>query len=195
MNKKEPEFTVTDRRKFTVEGSLRDDATVEENVAPPAQPEAAAPAEAAKPAPVEQAPAPAPEQPAGPSREQREKGHGEYKKSTANLEAELREQYGPQVAQEFEVTFERVLEPFYVTALMQLGMMGQEGPERRVDIIGARQTIDTLSLLHEKTKASLTAQEENLIQTMLYQLRMAYVEVTNALSRAAQTGAPGPAKK
>jgi hypothetical protein len=59
-----------------------------------------------------------------------------------------------------------------------------------VDIIGARQTIDTLSLLSEKTKGNLTAAEGNFLQNSLYELRMAYVEVTNALARPPQ---PGPA--
>src|SRR5580700_8706354 len=86
------------------------------------------------------------------------------------------------------MTFERILASLYMTAMLQLGMMREQGQPPRVDIIGARQTIDTLSLIGEKTKNNLTAAEENFLQNSLYELRMAYVEVTNALARPPQTG-------
>jgi hypothetical protein len=41
-------------------------------------------------------------------------------------------------------------------------------------------------MLSEKTKSNLTSVEENLLQNCLYELRMAYVEVTNALARPPQ---------
>ena len=78
----------------------------------------------------------------------------------------------------------------YMTAMLQLGLMRQQNEQPRVDIIGARQTIDTLSLHAEKTKGNLTPVEQNFLQNSLYELRMAYVEVTNALARPPQ---PGPA--
>jgi hypothetical protein len=53
-------------------------------------------------------------------------------------------------------------------------------------LIGARQTIDSLSLLSEKTKGNLTPKEQNFLQNALYELRMAYVEVTNAIARGPQ---------
>jgi len=56
-------------------------------------------------------------------------------------------------------------------------------------LIGARQTIDTLGMLAEKTKGNLTPKEQVFLQNCLYELRMAYVEVTNAL---AHPPAPGP---
>jgi len=67
--------------------------------------------------------------------------------------------------------------------------MHQQGEQPRVDIVGARQTIDTLSLLSEKTRGNLTPTEQNFLQNSLYEVRMAYVEVTNALSRPPQPGA------
>jgi hypothetical protein len=41
----------------------------------------------------------------------------------------------------------------------------------------------------EKTKGNLTSTEQNFLQNVLYELRMAYVEVTNALARPPQTPA------
>ena len=43
-----------------------------------------------------------------------------------------------------------------------------------------------ISLLSEKTKGNLTAVEENFLRSSLYELRMAYLEVTNALARPPQ---------
>jgi hypothetical protein len=42
----------------------------------------------------------------------------------------------------------------------------------------ARQTIDLLLLLQEKTTGNLTGEEERLLDQILYDLRMRYVEVT-----------------
>ena len=84
------------------------------------------------------------------------------------------------------MTFERFLASMYMTAMMQLGLMHEQGGQPRIDIVGARQTIDTIGLLAEKTKRNLTPTEQNFIQNSLYELRMAYVEVTNALARPPQ---------
>jgi hypothetical protein len=89
------------------------------------------------------------------------------------------------------MTFERFMASLYMTAMMQLGLMHEQGAQPRVDIIGARQTIDTLSLIADKTKGNLTAAEQNFLQNSLYELRMAYVEVTNALSRPPAAPATG----
>lgn len=182
-NKKEPEFVVSDRRRFTDEGE-----TQSQPEARPQEPE-----QKAGPVPVPEPEAkPAEKQPAPPTAEERAEGHRAYKQSTDALDTQLRKEVGAQaVSDEFKVSFERVLEPFYVTAMMQLGLMGQEGPQRRVDIIGARQTIDTLNYLQEKTKGNLSQAEADLFENVLYQLRMQYLEITNALARAAQNPQSG----
>ena len=43
-----------------------------------------------------------------------------------------------------EMNFERVIESFYMSALIQMGAIRQDNEPPRVDIIGARQTIDSL---------------------------------------------------
>lgn len=90
------------------------------------------------------------------------------------------------------MTFERFLASLYMTAMLQLGLMHEQGGQPRVDIIGARQTIDTISLIAEKTKGNLTPVEQNFLQNSLYELRMAYVEVTNALARPPQATGTDP---
>lgn len=95
-----------------------------------------------------------------------------------------------------EMSFERVVESFYMSALIQMGAIRQEGEQPRVDIIGARQTIDSLSILQEKTKGNLTDREKTLLQNVLFELRMAWIEITNAVaSSATKPGAMPPAEK
>ena len=48
---------------------------------------------------------------------------------------------------------------------------------QRVNLPLARQTIDLLNLLQEKTRNNLTGQEERTLVQALYDLRMRYVEV------------------
>jgi hypothetical protein len=88
------------------------------------------------------------------------------------------------------MTFERIVGSLYMTALMQLGAVHEEGKPVQPDIIGARQTIDTISLLSEKTKGNLTQKEQSMLQNALFELRMAFVEVTNSLTRPPQNPSP-----
>ncbi|WP_437925801.1 DUF1844 domain-containing protein [Sorangium sp. So ce291] len=52
-----------------------------------------------------------------------------------------------------------------------------EGDEER-NLVLAHQDIDLLTLLQEKTKGNLTGDEERLLETALYDLRMRYLEVS-----------------
>jgi hypothetical protein len=178
-------FTVTDRRLFTSEGDLRSDAP-EENEAPktsappiPAPPAQKAP-QAASEAAIDR------EMPTPPTSAEQEAQAAAYKQSSRDLDKEV--ELSGHSAKDFEITFERFMASLYMTAMLQLGLMRQQNEQPRVDIIGARQTIDTLSLLAEKTKGNLTPVEENFLQNSLYELRMAYVEVTNAIARPPQPG-------
>ena len=71
----------------------------------------------------------------------------------------------------------------YTTAIMQLGLDPQSGQMKyQPDIIAARQTVDMLSILQEKTKGNLDAKETRLLDSILYELRMAYIEITKMLT-------------
>ena len=182
--REESSFTVTDRRLFTPDGELRSD--VPEESTPPV---ATAPKEPAQqPAATAESAEDDRDMPTPPSSAEQEAQAAAYKKSAKDLDTQV-ELSGHSV-KDFEITFERFLASLYMTAMLQLGLMRQQGAQPQVDIIGARQTIDTLSLISEKTKGNLTATEQNFLQNSLYELRMAYVEVTNALARPPQ---PGPA--
>jgi hypothetical protein len=97
-----------------------------------------------------------------------------------------------QSAKDLEITFERFLASLYMTGMLQLGLMRQQGEPPQLDLIGARQTIDSLALLAEKTKGNLTSVEQNFLQNALYEVRMAYVEVTNAIAKGPQEVPAGP---
>jgi hypothetical protein len=112
-----------------------------------------------------------------------------YRESAKDMDARV--ELSGHSAKELEMTFERFMASLYMTAMMQLGLMHEQGGEPRLDVIGARQTIDTLSLLATKTKGNLTPVEDAFIQNCLYELRMAYVEVSNALSRPPLATVPG----
>jgi hypothetical protein len=181
--KKQESFVVTDRRLFTSEGELRQETREEEQVSNPrVTTEATAPAE---PAPPGEDPA----MPPLPTADEQRAQADAYQKSAKELDARV--ELSGHSAKELEMTFERFLASLYMTAMLQLGLMHEEGGQARVDIVGARQTIDTLSLLAERTKGNLTSAEQNFLQNSLYEVRMAYVEVTNALARPPKTPPKG----
>ena len=186
--RQESGFTVTDRRLFTEDGELREEAREKEAREEAGAPKPAAPVAAFPEAGPTAADATAePEAPPMPTAAEQQAQADAYRKSSGELDSRV--ELSGHSAKEFEMTFERFMASLYMTAMLQLGLMHQQGEQPRMDIIGARQTIDTLALLVEKTKGNLTPTEENFLQNSLYEVRMAYVEVTNALSRPPQPGA------
>jgi hypothetical protein len=198
--RQESGFTVTDRRLFTEDGELRKDVPEEEAATKAGPPPAPAPnlsqTAAEETAPSGNAAAASPaeadgivgqDMPAAPTTAEQQAQADAYRESSQELDSRV--ELSGRSAKEFEMNFERFLASLYMTAMLQLGMMHQQGEQPRIDIMGARQTIDTLTLLAQKTKGNLTVTEENLLQNSLYEVRMAYVEVTNALSRPPQPGA------
>lgn len=181
--KKQQSFTVTDRRLFTPDGEVRTEVAPEEvqTSAPPPPP--ASPAEAAT-----SSQEPASEMPPTPTATEQKVQADAYHKSAKELDARV--ELSGHSAKELEMNFVKFMSSLYMTAMLHLGLMHEQGGQPRVDLIGARQTIDTLTLLQEKTKGNLTADEQNFLQNCLYELRMAYVEVTNVLARPPQP-APG----
>jgi len=184
--RKESEFKVSDRRLFTAEGELRssalDEEKVEQSEAPMAKP--SEPAAAKAPSSIatdNQAPPP-------PTASEQQAQHDAYRQSARDLDRQV--ELSGHSTKDLEVSFERFMASLYMTAMLQLGLMHEQGGQPAVDLIGARQTIDTLGMLSEKTKGNLTPKEQSFLQNCLYELRMAYVEVTNALAHAPNE--PGP---
>ena len=65
------------------------------------------------------------------------------------------------------------------SALYHLGVVEdpQTGAKAEPDLTLASQTIDTLAILEEKTRGNLEPEEQHLLESLLYELRMRFVEV------------------
>ncbi len=68
--------------------------------------------------------------------------------------------------------------------MIQMGAGAQEGQRPRVDILGARNTIDLFGVLAEKTQGNLTDAEDRMLQAVLFEVRMAFLELTRMNTRA-----------
>ncbi len=133
--------------------------------------------------------------PPGPTDEQNAEATRAYDATVDRLDTALRAA-DPGGERMPEMSFERLTQSLYTQALMLLGGAAQPGETPRVDILGARQTIDMLAIIAEKTKGNLSSDEEKLLESALFDLRMGFLEITQALARQAaqrQTapGAPG----
>ena len=189
-------FVVTDRRKFTMDGELRPDADPsperEERESAPAQtPTAAAePPQAAAASPEA---ASEPEMPPPPTAEENDQARRAYEMTADRLDTAIRSA-NPGMDHPPAMSFEQLVQSIYMTAMMQLGAATHEGQQPQVDILGARQSIDMLGVLAEKTKGNLTPEEARLLDSALFELRMAFLEITQALARSAAAKAPGGAR-
>jgi hypothetical protein len=195
-----PKFTVIDRRKIKAEEeqeSQTQTASQDETAARP-------PATGGGPRLVVNEPKPAPveaveaakeaEFPPLPTAEESREQKAAYDASAQRLEDLVRAQ-NPAAGAQPPVAFEHLVQQFYVSAMIQMGAGGQEGQRPRVDILGARTTIDLLGVLAEKTRGNLTESEDHTLQTVLFELRMAFMELTNMISlQAMQPPPPPPAK-
>jgi hypothetical protein len=219
MSEKQSTFTVTDRRKFTLDGELRDPSSaaaegeihsIPASAATPIPAAASEPLPAATPGagtaagealdidpdPLDEAlDGDGPEhddQDLGPVPTQQEAAdqHAEYRRSSGQLDEMIR-QANPAAPPTGQVRFEDVVQSFYLSAVIAMGAAAEPGQKPRVDIIGARQSIDMLSVLVEKTKGNLTDREQKLIQTALFNLRMMFLEITNSIAAQASK-APKP---
>jgi len=135
--------------------------------------------------------------PEPPSEAEQIEQHDAYKASGKTLDSLFQSKLGAQGAYP-EMTFDKVIESLYMSALIQMGAIRQEGETQpQIDIIGARQTIDSLTVLQEKTKGNLDDREKTLMQNVLFELRMAWIELTNAIAARAANPPAGimPEKK
>ncbi|HKQ92306.1 MAG TPA: DUF1844 domain-containing protein [Blastocatellia bacterium] len=140
-------FKVTDRRLFNPDGTLRDDALIEEAApAPPPEPGAAASPSSAQP-------------------------QGQFAAATApELQSEQED------AEPERTMFNEFLMGIASSAFIYLGLVEHPATGRRqVDMTAAKESIDMLLMLREKTKGNLTRGEEKFFDDLLSDLKMQYV--------------------
>jgi Domain of unknown function (DUF1844) len=76
-----------------------------------------------------------------------------------------------------EVTLATFIFSLSSSALVHLGEIPEpETNATRLDLSMAKQIIDTLGMLQEKTKGNLDTDEDRLLKSVLYDLRMRYVQ-------------------
>ena len=190
-----PKFEVIDRRKMKAEEEKESGATATQTA--PEEKPAAAQGESArgprlvvnesKPEAEAEKPAPAADQsateelPPAPTAEETRKSKAAYDASAQRVEDLIRAQ-NPTVGPQPPVNFETLAQQFYLSAMLQMGAGTQEGQRPRVDIMGARATIDLLAVLAEKTKGNLSDAEDRLLQSVLFELRMAFLELSSMVT-------------
>jgi hypothetical protein len=143
-------FKVTDRRLFNADGTLREDALIEEATPspPPPEPGAAASPGSAQP-------------------------QGQFATATApELQSE------PEDAEPERTMFNEFLMGIASSAFIYLGLVEHPATGRRqVDMMAAKESIDMLVMLQEKTKGNLTRGEEKFFDDLLSDLKMQYVSM------------------
>lgn len=88
------------------------------------------------------------------------------------------------------IGFEHLIQSFYLSAIMAMGAGTEPGQQPRIDILAARQSIDMLTVLEAKTHGNLSPDEQTLLQGITFEVRMMFLELTNAISQQAQQPMP-----
>jgi hypothetical protein len=142
-------FKVTDRRLFNPDGTLREDALIEEPApAPPPEPQPTVSSGSAQP-------------------------QGQF---AAAIAPELQPE--PEDAEPERTLFNEFLMGIASSAFIYLGLVEHPATGRRqVDMTAAKESIDMLVMLQEKTKGNLTRGEEKFFEDLLSDLKMQYVRM------------------
>ncbi len=194
-----PKFEVIDRRKMKAEEEEQQSQRAPEPPEPGAGPRLVVNESRAEPAPEPPAAETAPDQefegalPPAPTAQESKEQNAAYQASAERVEDLLRAQ-NPGMGKQPTVGFEHLVQQFYLSGMIQMGAGTQEGQRPRVDIVGARNTIDLLGVLSEKTRGNLTTQEEGMLQSVLFELRMAFLELTSMINVQGVPPPPPPAK-
>lgn len=208
MQEKEPQVTFTDRRKISSDGEIRPGVAESEAAEEKRRQAEASKASAAIAEPIaaakEAAPAAPPnaaethagepeeQMPEGPTAKESADSNAAYQETTQHLDEMLRTK-APDSTHLGPIVFDHLVQSMYMTAMMGMGAGTQPGEKPRIDLMGARQTIDLLGVLQEKTKGNLSENEQRLLESALFELRMMFLEITNAIARnAANPAQPQP---
>jgi hypothetical protein len=80
------------------------------------------------------------------------------------------------------IDFPSYLLSYYTQGLVLLGEVPSPYTgKKEEDVEASRHTIDILTMLKEKTKGNLNQDEEKLLETVLYELRMKYMSKTSRI--------------
>jgi len=89
---------------------------------------------------------------------------------------------GEEPAQEPTIDFPSYLLSYYTQGLVLLGEVPNPYTSKKEeDVEAARHTIDILSMIEQKTKGNLSKDEQQLLESVLYELRMKFMAKTNRI--------------
>jgi Domain of unknown function (DUF1844) len=163
-------FTVNDRRRFSSEGDLKPEFRESADPTPTSEPPPIIAAGAARTvvSPAEGAAAADPH--AYDARYAEETGYVHHPGDKPH-------DHHPRGDDTPEITFGTFLVGLSTQALMLLGDIPDPQSGRpQQDLVGAQQLIDIIGMLEQKTRGNLDREEAQLIEAILYELRMKYVE-------------------
>jgi hypothetical protein len=188
-----PKFEVIDRRKYKAEEEEHEAAPTQTPAGAPEPPKPDLPRQETRvgpqlvtdtnrgPVAVENELEAEPELPPAPGADEIRQQKLAYDAAAERLEELVRAQ-NPGVGPQPAVTFDHLVQQFYVSAMIQMGAGAQEGQRPRVDILGAKQTIELMGILEEKTAGNRTETEERTLQAVLFEVRMAFLELTSMIT-------------
>lgn len=163
------ELKVTDKRIFTPDGDIRDEFKQEIH---PAEPQTVRPAEPSAAAPPEPPP---------PKNEPPAEGRPERRHEQRPVAEERRRTMADKAANP-NTPFSNFIEPLIAQAYMSLGMLRNPyQPQAKIDAGAARQMIEILTLLKDKTQGNLDPDEDDFLDTHLGELKLAYVQRTKSI--------------
>jgi hypothetical protein len=165
---KERGFKVADRRRFSAEGEAKPES--EEHPAP--EPPKAAPPQHSHEGHAHHE---------GHTHEEQEEfvapSTGEQAEASAAYQKAASAQPGAQDIGPQDLTFASFVVGLSTEALALMGEMPHPATgERMHDLLGAQQLIDIIGILQEKTRGNLSHDEDTLLDAILFDLRMKYVE-------------------
>jgi len=104
-------------------------------------------------------------------------------KEEAKEQAKKEEKAGERKEKEFtplpEVNFSSFVLSLSSSILLHLGEIADpQSGEKRKDLALAKQTIDIITVLKDKTKGNLTDDEKELLEHLLYDMRMRFVKAS-----------------
>ncbi len=183
MGESGSKFKIVDKRSFTEDGELRDGVTIEDES-------------------LSQSVHATNEGDEGATTVDLSASKGDHERPEADLNTESSERAfqnstpkaaGGSSSSEVEGQFDDESFPFAAfvqslaqQAMMQLGMMPGPGGQQGLSLEGARSTIDILDMLKGRTEGNRTAEESTMMGELVHQLRMAYLEVTKAITQQAE---------
>ncbi|HEV8383340.1 MAG TPA: DUF1844 domain-containing protein [Candidatus Acidoferrales bacterium] len=167
QSKHEETFKVIDRRMFTSEGELRPEAVEQEKSAP------IAPAEPAPKSPQNPGATSAPTAPAA---------TGKPQQATAAVGTET-----PAAS----IAFQKLVDFLAQNAVVCLGVPDPRTGQAFIDLETARELIDMLEALHEKTRGNLAPDDDRLLAEVLGQLQLTFLDRSQAVAKARREKQPG----